>query len=55
MEGCLAAAEGFVEFGAGRREVCFLRVGYGAYFAAAAGVDWVELRGEDCGWEGGDC
>lgn len=34
-----------MEFGAGACEVVFLRIGYGAYFAAAAGVDGVELGG----------
>lgn len=43
VEGCLAAAQGFVEFGAGCCEVLFLGGGHGAYFAAAAGVDGVEL------------
>ena len=54
VEGCLAAAQGFLEFGAGGCEVLFLRGGYGADFAPAAGVDWVELGGDDCGWEGWD-
>lgn len=51
MEGCLAAAQGFVEFGAGTREVVDLGGGYGADFAAAAGVDRVELGGYDGGWD----
>ena len=51
VDGCLAAAEGFVDFGAGAGEVFFLGGGYGADFAAAAGVDWVELGGDDRGWD----
>jgi hypothetical protein len=54
VERCLSAAQRFVEVGAGAGEVVFLRGGYGVYFAPAAGVDWVELRGDDCGWEGWD-
>jgi hypothetical protein len=54
VERCLSAAQRFVEVGAGAGEVVFLRGGYGIYFAPAAGVDWVELRGDDCGWEGWD-
>lgn len=45
VEGRLAAAQGFVEFGAGCGEVGFLRGGDGAYFATTAGVDRVELGG----------
>ena len=55
MESGLAAAQGFVEFGAGAGEVFFLRRGDGADFAAAAGVDGVELGGDDGGcdwWDG---
>ena len=55
MESGLAAAQGFVEFGAGAGEVVFLRGGDGADFAAAAGVDGVELGGDDGGrdwWDG---
>ena len=51
MESGLAAAQGFVEFGAGAGEVVFLRGGDGADFAAAAGVDGVELGGDDGGWD----
>lgn len=51
VEGRLAAAQGFLEFGAGGCEVLFLCRCDGADFAAAAGVDWVELRGDDCGWD----
>jgi len=49
VEGCLAAAQGFLEFCAGGCEVCFLRRSDGTDFAPAAGVDWVELCGYDCG------
>jgi hypothetical protein len=55
VEGCLPAAKGFLEFCTGGCEVCFLRGCDGANFAAAAGVNWVELRGDDRGWEGCDC
>ena len=54
VEGCLAAAEGFLEFCAGGCEVFLLCSGYGSDFAPAAGVDWVELGGYDCWWEGRD-
>jgi len=54
VEGCLAAAQGFLEFCAGGCEVCFLRGCDGADFAAAAGVDWVKLGCDDRGWEGCD-
>ena len=54
VEGCLPAAQGFLEVCAGGCEVFFLCGRYGADFAPAAGVDWVELCGDDCGWEGWD-
>lgn len=54
VEGCLAAAEGFLEFCAGGGEVFFLRRSYSADFAATAGVYWVELGGYDRWWEGWD-
>ena len=52
MESGLAATQSFVEFGAGAGEVFFLSGCYGADFATATSVDWVELGGDDCGWNG---
>lgn len=54
MESGLAASQRFMEFCAGACEVLPLLRRHGADFATAAGVYWVELGGDDRGWDGRD-
>lgn len=56
MKGGLATAESFVEDGpVVVAEEGLLFGGNGADFTSAAGVDWIELCCDYCGWRLGIC